>query len=141
MARSYELPSLSGCESVPVVQFLMGIEAPPPAVVEAIEGAAAWFEEAKLTGIRKEWVEDPALERGGDKVIVEDPDAPPIWARFYEIGTNKPIYCSRDGIPRESLMDISYERRTGYTWLGFWPRDLLEMDYPAWKKRVGGEPE
>ncbi len=114
----------------------MNIEEPSPEVAAAIEGAVAWFKESRLTGIRQEWVENPDLERGGDKVVIEDPNAPPIWARFYEIGTNKPIYCSRDGIPQDSLADISYERRTGYSWLGYWPQDLLDVDYPAWRERL-----
>lgn len=51
--------------------------------------------------------------KGYDKVVVKDPSAPSLWARFYEIGTNKPIFCSRDGKPRETLAEISYERRNG----------------------------
>ncbi|HTK77008.1 MAG TPA: pectate lyase, partial [Gemmataceae bacterium] len=84
-ARSYELPSLSGGESVGIVEFLMGIEKPSPEVVRAIKGAVAWFESVKITGIRVE-------RRNGDKVVVEDPNAPPLWARFYELGTNRPFF-------------------------------------------------
>jgi PelA/Pel-15E family pectate lyase len=58
-----------------------------------------------------------------------------MWARFYEIGTNKPIFCSRDGIPRATLAEISYERRTGYSWLGYYAKSLLTEDYPAWQKK------
>ena len=75
--------------------------------------------------------------KGYDKVVVKDPSAPPLWARFYEIGTNKPIFCSRDGKPRETLAEISYERRNGYSWLTDCPSRLLTRDYPAWKRRVG----
>lgn len=135
-ARSYELPSISGSESVGVVRFLMGIEEPSPEVVAAIEGAVAWFGEAKLTGIKVVRKEDPSFPRGWDKVVVRDETAPLLWARFYEIGTNKPIFCSRDGVPREKLGDISYERRTGYSWLGRYAEGLFP-EYEAWRKDRG----
>ena len=76
------------------------------------------------------------LPKGYDKVVVADPIARPLWARFYDIKTNKPIYCSRDGIPKSTLAEISYERRNGYSWLGYYAEDLLSNELPAWKKRL-----
>jgi PelA/Pel-15E family pectate lyase len=134
-ARSYELPSISGAESVGIVRFLMSIEKPGPEIIEAVQAAVAWFDEAKLEGIRQIRKQDQSKPRGFDKVIVEDASAPPIWARFYDIETNKPIFCSRDGIPKATLAEISYERRNGYSWLGYYARDLLAKDYPAWQKK------
>ena len=61
---------------------------------------------------------------------------PPTWARFYEIGTNKPIFCDRDGVAKHKLDEIGYERRNGYSWLNYWPQRLLERDYPAWQRKV-----
>lgn len=134
-ARSYELASISGCESVGVVRFLMSIDKPSPEIVEAVQGAVAWFDRAKLTGIRQVTKPDKSRPRGFDKVVVKDSTAPPMWARFYRIGTNKPIFCSRDGVPKDTLAEISYERRTGYSWLGYYPANLLARDYPAWQKK------
>ena len=105
------------------------------ALVEAVQSAVRWFEAVKLLGIRQVIRRDPTKPRGFDKFIVKDPHAPPLWARFYEIGTNRPIFCSRDGVVRYRLADISYERRTGYAWYGTWPARLLARDYPAWQKR------
>jgi PelA/Pel-15E family pectate lyase len=113
----------------------MEIEEPSPTVIEAIEGAIAWFEAVKLTGIRVVKREDPAAPGGHDKVVIDDPSAPPLWARFYEIGTNQPIFASRDGVPRRTLAEISHERRNGYSWLGDRPARLLSRDVPAWRKR------
>jgi PelA/Pel-15E family pectate lyase len=135
-ARSYELASISGSESVGIVEFLMQTENPDENIIDAVESAVAWFREAQLTGIEEVRKEDPSAPRGWDKVVVQNPDAPPIWARFYEIGTNQPIFCSRDGIPRRHLSEISYERRTGYSWLGQYAARLLERDYPAWKQNM-----
>jgi PelA/Pel-15E family pectate lyase len=134
-ARSYELPSLSGAESVKIVQFLMDIDEPSPQVVDAIESAVAWFDKAKVVGQRLKTVPAPGTRSGRDRVVVSDPTAPPLWARFYEIGTNRPFFCSRDGVPKYRLAEISYERRTGYSWLGTYAATLLERDYPAWQKK------
>jgi pectate lyase len=137
--RTYELVSLSGSESVGITRYLMHIDTPSPQVVKAVEGAVAWFRAAKLTGIRQVIEKDPKGPRGTNKVIVKDPAAPPLWARFYEIGTNAPIFSDRDGVKKAALADIGYERRNGYAWYGTWPQKLLDTDYPVWKKRVDGK--
>jgi PelA/Pel-15E family pectate lyase len=134
-ARSYELPSISGAESVGIVRFLMSIDKPGPQIVEAVQGAAAWFHEARLDGIRQIRKQDRSKPGGWDKVLVKDASARPMWARFYEIGTNKPIFCSRDGVPKATLAEISHERRNGYSWLGYYGQSLLAQDYPAWQKK------
>ncbi|MBN1124068.1 MAG: pectate lyase [Sedimentisphaerales bacterium] len=138
-ARSYEKPSLSGSESVGIVHFLMQIENPTPEIAEAIKSAVAWFEEVKITGIRQIRKPAPDSPRGYDKTIVPNPDAEPLWARFYEIGTNRPIFCSRDGIIRYNMDEISYERRNSYSWYTSGPMQLLERDYPAWKKQLANQ--
>jgi len=127
-ARTYELVSLSGSESVGIVRFLMSIKNPSPAVIEAIESAIAWFEQSQLKGIR--WVEN-----GTDRVVVQDRNAGPIWARFYEIGTNRPIFVGRDSLVKYSVAEIEHERRTGYNWYVDAPAKLIQKDYPAWKKK------
>jgi len=135
--RSYELVSISGGESVGVVRLLMSLEQPSAEVIQAVEGAVAWFEAAKLKGIKVVMVEDKNAPKGMDKRVLEDPSAPPIWARFYEIGTNLPIFCDRDGVPKRKLSEIGYERRNGYRWLTDGQQSLLEKDYPTWKKKRG----
>ncbi|MES2462396.1 MAG: pectate lyase, partial [Armatimonadota bacterium] len=134
-ARAYELISLSGSESVGITRFLMGVDNPSPSVVRSVQGAAAWFETAKLNGIRVEEQPDSKAPKGRNRVVVKDPAAPPLWARFYEIGTNLPMFCDRDGVVKRSLAEIGYERRNGYAWLGEWPRNLLEKEYPSWQKK------
>lgn len=124
--RSFELVSLSGGESAGILKLLMSIKAPSPAVKEAIEGGVRWLEEAKINGIREVTVE-------GDKRIIEDANAPGMWARFYEIGTNKPIFAGRDGVKKFKLPEIDAERRNGYAWYGDWGKEVLE-EYGRWKK-------
>lgn len=134
-ARTFELASLSGSESVGIVRLLMSLDNPSPEVVQAIEGAVAWFETARLQGMRQVIQDDPKAPKGRNKVVVLDPNAPPLWARFYDLKTNKPIFADRDGVARANLADLGYERRNGYGWLGTWPQALLDTEYPAWKKR------
>jgi PelA/Pel-15E family pectate lyase len=139
-ARAYELVSLSGAETVGIVRLLMSLENPAPGVVASIEAAVAWLESVKITGMRVEKFDDPAAPGGRDLRVVRDPAAPPLWARFYEIGTNRPIFCDRDGVKKYALADIGHERRNGYRWLSDWPRTLLEKEYPAWKQKRAGAP-
>ncbi len=134
-ARSYELPSLSGAESVGIVEFLMGVEHPSPEIVRSVEAAVAWFRTSKIEGIRLVPKPAPGTPKGTDMTVVPDPSAPPLWARFYEIGTNRPIFCGRDGVVKQSLAEIEYERRNGYRWYGNWPARLLDTEYPEWKAK------
>lgn len=151
-ARTFEPVSLSGYESVGIVRFLMGIDHPDERVIEAIESAVAWFEKSKITGIR--WVEKKVAGRPSpvasnsfppatrdqepatilDRVVIQDPTAGPLWARFYEIGTNRPIFIGRDGRIKYDVAEIDAERRNGYRWYVAEPAELLNKDYPAWQK-------
>lgn len=139
-ARSYELPSVVSAESVPIVQYLMDIEPPPPAIVRAVEGAAQWFERSKILGIR---VESIAIEpiryqhhtATTDRVVIKDPEARPIWARFYELDTNRPFMANRDGTKVYSLAEVDHERRTGYGWYTYRPAGLIERQVPRWRAR------
>lgn len=134
-ARTFELISLSGGESVSIVRFLMSIEKPSPLIVESIKSAVEWFEKTKLTGIK--WVPQPDKSKlhGFDRVVVNDPTAGPIWARFYEIGTNRPIFVGRDSIVRYNVAEIEDERRNGYAWYVDSAKSLLENEYPKWLKK------
>jgi len=129
-ARAFEPVSLSGDESVGIVEFLMGIENPKPPVVEAIKSAVAWFRVSELNGIR--WVETAAR----DHVVVRDPNAPPIWARFYDIETTRPIFTGRDGVIKYDVAEIESERRNGYRWYTNAPARLLNKEYPAWLRKM-----
>jgi PelA/Pel-15E family pectate lyase len=90
----------------------------------------------KLNGIRVVKQKDEKAPEGVDTMVVDDPTAPPLWARFYEIGTNRPLFADRDGVAKYSLAEIGHERRNHYTWYVGRPRALLEKDYPAWKARL-----
>jgi PelA/Pel-15E family pectate lyase len=133
-ARTYEHPSLSGRESVGIVSFLMSIPDPDAAIVAAVDAAVAWLRAASLRGIRVENRPDTSLPGGFDRVVVKDPAATPVWARFYEIGTNRPIFSGRDSLVRYDMAEIEHERRVNYSWYGSWAAALVGRDYPDWKR-------
>lgn len=135
-ARAFEPVSLSGCESVGIVRLLMSLEKPSPEIIRAVDAAVAWFEKVQIRGLKVVAIKDSHQPGGKDRVVQADPSAPPLWARFYEIGTNRPIFGDRDGSVHYALSEISHERRNGYAWYGTWPQKLLQTDYPAWKKRL-----
>jgi PelA/Pel-15E family pectate lyase len=105
-----------------------------------VEAAVDWFERVKLTDIRLLEIEDSSLPEGEDVVVGFDPtNTSPLWARFYEIGTNHPMFLDRDGNVYDALSQIPYERRVGYSWLGGWAEELLEERYPTWREHRDGE--
>ena len=135
-ARTYELPSIASDETVGLVRLLMRIENPSPEVKRAIRSAVQWLDESKLTGIRLEKKPDASLPKGFDVYVVEDPKAPPLWARFYEIDTNRPFFCGRDGVKKYKLEEIEAERRSGYAWMRPYA-EKIPQEYADWAARHG----
>lgn len=132
-ARSYELPGNSGSETVGIIRFLMQIPDPSKEVQIAIIDGVHWLEKVAIKGFRFDKVKAPGTPLGYDRQLIEEPGSV-IWARYYEIGTSRPFFCSRDGIKKLDVSDISYERRNGYAWYGQWAKNLLKR-YPKWKAK------
>ncbi|MFZ4621868.1 MAG: pectate lyase [Bacteroidota bacterium] len=135
-ARTFEPKAICSMESAEIVRFLMEIDAPSAEVKNAVHSAVAWFRGSALYGIR---VENRKMDTTKfqyhtsteDRVLVRDESAPQIWSRMYEIGTNRPLFCNRDGKVVYSLADVELERRTGYAWYGYGPQEVLNR-YDAW---------
>jgi PelA/Pel-15E family pectate lyase len=130
-ARTFEPVSLSGAESAGILLLLMSLDQPSAEVARAIEAGARWFERVKITGIRETRVD-------GDKRVVADPDAPPLWARFYQIPSLRPIFSGRDSVIKYDIARIEPERRNGYAWYGEWGRKVA-AEYKRWQERRRGE--
>jgi PelA/Pel-15E family pectate lyase len=129
-ARRFEPASLSGQESVGVVRFLMTLPNPTSEIAAAVDGAVAWLEASALRDTTEVFVTDAQGRR--DRVLAPKPGAR-LWARFYDLQTNRPIYIGRDAVIRHDLTEIEYERRNGYRYVGEWAEPLLTNEYPAWK--------
>ena len=136
-ARAYELPSFCSTESMGLLWLLMELPDPDERVVRAVKGAMEWFDSHRITGYRLERVGERG-KPGFDTRLVEEPDAPALWARFYDLESGEPFVCDRDGVPRKSLADLSEERRNGYSWYTTWPSALFPR-YERWKSSHGIE--
>lgn len=141
-ARTFELACISPADTTDIVRFLIRLDAPSAEIVRAVDGAVSWLRRVRLVGIRVERVPAPAVEffrhkADFDVVVVKDDAAPPLWARTYEVGSDRPIFASRDGVKVYSLAEVDRERRTGSGWYGNWPQRLIEIEYPKWRSRAG----
>ena len=135
--RAFELPSITGQETVGVVRYLMSIPDPSPEVVKAVDGAVAWLRRVEITGWRIETFDAPAEQfqyhsSTQDRRLVADPSASGLWARFYDVNDNSVVLATRDSQRVARYQDIPRERRTGYEWYGHWPERLLSTEYPQW---------
>lgn len=142
-ARKFEPPCITNGESCKIVLLLMSIKNPSKEIIEAVENAVSWFIESKILNTRVKTIDAPATNfayhfSNKDKVVVVDSTAPPIWTRYYELQTHKPMFCNRDSKTVYTLAEVDRERRTGYGWYTYEPQKILDA-YPAWKKRVEKE--
>lgn len=140
-ARTFELASICPQETTSIVRFLMRQPRPSPKIIASTDAAVDWLRLAQLSGVRTEKVpagKEEFLRQSADfdVVLKRVPGAPPLWARHYEIGTNRPIFAGRDGIQKDSLAEIERERRTGTPWYGAWPTKLVAGDYERWRKKL-----
>lgn len=139
--RTFERASICPQETTRIVRFLMRQDRPSPEILASADAAVAWLERVKLSGIRVDKVRAPREsflrhDTDFDTMVVASPGARSIWARHYEIGSNRPIFAGRDGVKKYALADIERERRTGTPWYGAWPSRLVDHEYPNWRRRL-----
>ncbi len=138
-ARKFEPPSICNGESPMIVSLLMSIKKPSAAIINAVQCAVAWFKASAIKGLRIETFAAPEMVTPyriskTDKRVIEDPQAPIIWARYYELKTHRPLFCNRDSKVVYSLAEVLRERRDGYGWYTYEPQKILNK-YPAWQKQ------
>ncbi len=138
-ARAFEPPSISNGESASVVLFLMEINHPSNEIIRAIQSAVKWFEDSKIYNTRIESFEIEPFESQyttvrRDRRAIIDSTAPPIWTRYYELETCKPLFCDRNSKYLYALEEVSVERRNGYGWYTYAPQQVLEK-YTEWQKK------
>jgi PelA/Pel-15E family pectate lyase len=141
-ARAYELPSICNDESAEIVLFLMSLDNPDKKIIDSVSSSVKWFEESKINGIRVEDVESNEIKFASrtnptnrDRVVVKDPNAPVIWARFYKLKEHTPFFSNRNSEILETMAEVDRERRTGYSWYTYEPQKVLDK-YLEWKKTV-----
>ncbi|MEO6569287.1 MAG: pectate lyase, partial [Opitutaceae bacterium] len=127
-ARNYEMPSQSGSESAGLAVFLMALPNPSPEVVRAVHAAAAWFEKTALHDVAFTRAPD-----GSGRKLLPAPGAGPLWPRYAELKTDRPLFGDRDKSIHDDVNEISLERRNGYAWFNNGPQRALER-YAKWSK-------
>lgn len=138
-ARAYEMPAICNGESAGIVLFLMSLDHPGTEVIDVVQSAVKWFGDSKIEHTRIKSVEVKPVETSlrtvtSDRVVVDDQAAPPIWTRYNELETERPLFSDRNGKMLYSLAEVSLERRSGYSWYTYAPQSVLDK-YPAWQKK------
>ena len=138
-ARKFEPPSICNGESSAIVLLLMRIKNPSQPIKDAIQYAVAWFNESKINDTKVLTVDAPEMVTAftvskHDRVVVNSPGAPPVWTRYYELKTHRPLFCNRDSKVVYSLAEVERERRDGYAWYTYEPQKALNK-YEEWKKK------
>lgn len=141
-ARNFEPASQCSDESANVVISLMGLSNPSSSVLVSINQAVSWFKKTAI--YNHEWQRRANggavgvnLPKGVSQVsgthFVSKSGAAPIWARYYEIGTDRPIFADRDKTIHDHVEDLSLERQHGYSWYTGRCTEMLDR-YDTWKK-------
>lgn len=138
-ARAFEPPSVCNGESAGIVLFLMSIPDPDQKIIESVQSAVQWFLDSRIFNTRVETVKAPPQKSpyrtySSDRVVIVDSMAPPIWTRFYELKTHRPLFCDRNSKFLYSLAEVSRERRVGYSWYTYSPKEVLKK-YPEWQQK------
>ena len=107
-ARVYEHVSISGGESAEIACLLMSVPNPTKRIQDSVRGVVQWFSKSAIVGYRYD-------RSNGTRKLVGDSKST-VWARFYDIRTNRPIFSGRDGVIKYDVAEIEPERRNGYAW-------------------------
>ena len=131
-ARAYELASFTGShETASILQLLMSLPQPSERVVKSVTAAVEWLKAHALRDVDVELFTNKEGKR--DRRLVHR-FGHQTWARYYDLVTEEPYVCDRDGKPQPSLEYIGYERRNGYGWYGNQPQDIIDA-FSAWKEK------
>ncbi len=123
--RNFEPPAECSSESAEVLLLLMN-DLPNPTAAEerSIRSAAAWFKRTAIYG--QSW-------HRTSEGLVPTPGAGPIWSRFYQTGTELPVFGDRDKSIHDKVNELSKERQTGYRWYGSDPQSAL-VRFEKWSQ-------
>jgi PelA/Pel-15E family pectate lyase len=121
-ARSYELPSKSGSESVGVVALLLS-QPQSPAIKASAQAAIAWYKKSGTANTA--YVSRPGGSTDDNYNPIQAKSGATMWHRFYDLAQDVGFFSGRlptDDPPgtgkQYDIMKIEAERRYGYQWGG-----------------------
>ncbi|WP_415325597.1 pectate lyase [Chryseobacterium sp. MMS23-Vi53] len=129
-ARAFEPISLATAESVGIVRFLM-LQPVTPEIEKSIKSAVNWFQQNKIEG----YSYNVSKVNGKAVRTLAEEKGSVIWARFYDINNNKPLFGDRDGSVKYNYNEVSEERRNGYSWFGDFADKLINKEFPKWAEK------
>lgn len=122
-ARKFEQISLVSSESAAVLQLLLDHAAEQPGVSTALCAGAQWLEQHAIR--------DQKWQRNAHGSQLIDQPGAVIWARFYSVPAQQPVFFDRDGNTYQRVEQLSLERQQGYGWYQSDAKGFLK----AWRKR------
>lgn len=128
-ARSYELPSKSGSESIGVVTLLL--TQPQTAAIKAsVQAAIAWYRKSGVANTA--YVSRPSGNTDDSYNPIQAKSGATMWYRFYDLAQDVGFFSGRlptDDPPgngkQYDIMKIEAERRYGYQWGGSYGTKLF----------------
>ncbi|SFV10991.1 pectate lyase [Pseudoduganella namucuonensis] len=135
-ARNFEPPSLASAESAQLLNLLMRPPGQDAAIEAAVHAGAAWLKRVAVADVA--WSEPvsaavSASAAAEGRKLVAKPGAGPLWSRFYDIATMKPVFGDRDRSIHDDVNELGAERRGGYGWYGDGPAKTLDS-YARWSR-------
>ena len=130
-ARSYELASKSGKESVLVAAFLM-TRPQSDAVEMAVKSALAWYKDPQVQVADTTYISRPKSSSDDNYNPIQTQAGSIMWYRFYDVDANTGFFSGRsasDNPPGAGkvydIMQVEPERRYGYQWGGNYGTKLI----------------
>lgn len=127
-ARAYELAALVSSESAAVVLLLMEEQEPSEDIKQSIEAAVRWFSATQIRGMKL------VRDEKGARLAAAPETAKALWARFYDLTTQQPLFVDRNGNKVASISELSLERQLGYGWYQSDAAAVLKA-YPRWQQQ------
>jgi len=131
-ARNYEPGALAASESADLLEYLMSLPHPSKELVASIQAGVTWLKDKAIYGY--EYTGGRGVP--GGRTLKPKEGAGPIWARYYSIPAQKPIFGDRDKTLHDDVNELSLERRNGYAWYSNGEQKTID-DYAAWAKANG----
>ena len=130
-ARLKEPAALGGPETSSILKFLMRDQQPDAERKAAIEAGLTWLEQVKISHLRED-------RKDGRKVYIEDPACQDVlWARFYDLSTNKPLFAGgQDGIIYETYAAMVQKNKAGYDFYTGRPLSVLTTGQKKWRRML-----
>jgi len=122
-ARKFEQVSLASSESARLLLLLLHKAADQPGVNRSLCYGALWLQQHQIRDLS--W---QRTATGSE--LVPDPGKQ-LWARFYSLDQQQPVFFDRDGKTYQQVSELSLERQHGYGWYQAEGKPFLK----AWAKR------